>query len=166
MTNSTFWVYSRTELVACSFYLLSLITLFRYFAKEQLIFLILSQLLFFFSLLSKDASITLPFAQYWLVVWKKNELVEKGRSRRILVKLLTGNILTVLIFLSFLIIICNQNRFSIINNYNFSELFQFLTSPINSGLAILFPFSYNWFETILFERKYYLIVLILSLIHI
>ncbi len=161
MTNSTFWVYSRTELVACSFYLLSLITLFRYFAKEQLIFLILSQLLFFFSLLSKDASITLPFAQYWLVVWKKNELVEKGRSRRILLKLLTGNILTVLIFLSFLIIICNQNRFSIINNYNFSELFQFLTSPINSGLAILFPFSYNWFETILFERKYYLIVLII-----
>ena len=106
MTNSMFWVYGKTELVACSFYLLSLITLFRYCVKEQLRFLILSQLFFFFALLSKETSIVLPFAQYCLVVWGKNKLVEKGRSRRILWKLFAGNILTVLIFSLFFHLKC------------------------------------------------------------
>jgi hypothetical protein len=158
-----FWVYSKTELVACSFYLLSLITLFRYCVKEQLRFLILSQLFFFFALLSKEISIVLPFAQYCLVVRGKNKLVEKGRSRRILWKLFAGNILTVLIFSLFLISTFNQARFFVTDNYNLSQLSQFLTNPIISGLSILIPFNYNWFETILFEKKYYLIVFIVPL---
>ncbi|MFL2989521.1 MAG: ArnT family glycosyltransferase [Candidatus Neomarinimicrobiota bacterium] len=163
MTNSMFWVYSKTELVACGFYLLSLITLFRYFAKEQLSFLILSQLFFFFVLLSKDTSIVLPFAQYCLVAWEKNKLVEKGRCRRILWKLVAGNILTVLFFSLFLISTYNQARFFITDNYNLSQFSQFLTNPIISGLSIFLPFNYNWFETILFEKKYYLIVFIIPL---
>lgn len=161
MTSSTFWINSRAELVACSFYLLSLITLFRYFAKERLSLLILSQLFFFFALLSKETSIVLPFAQYCLVAWEKNKLVEKGRRRRILWKLFAGNILTVLIILFFLISTNNQTRFFTTDNYNLSQLSQFLTNPIISGLSILLPFNYNWFETILFEKKYYLIVFII-----
>ena len=161
MTNSMFWVYSKTELVASSFYLLSLITLFRYCSKEQLSFLILSQLFFFFALLSKETSIVLLFAQYCLVVWEKNKLVEKGRRCRILWKLAAGNILTVLIFSLFLISTYNQARFFITDNYNLSQFSQFLTNSINSGLSILLPFNYHWFETILFEKKYYLIVFII-----
>lgn len=161
MTNSMFWVYSRTELVACSFYLLSLITLFRYFVKEQLSFLILSQFIFFLALLSKETTITLALAQHWLFVWKKSVFVVEVRNRSILLRILLGNSLTIIIYSFFLFIVCNQNPFSLINNYNLREIFQSLIFSINSGLSIFLPFSDSWFETLLFESKYYLIVLIM-----
>ena len=164
MINATFWMNGKADIVACSFYLLSLITLCRYIEKNHLRYLIISQILFLVALLSKETSITLFLAQYWLVFWKKDELVGKEEIRALLLKIFCGNLFTILIFLSFLSTRFNQNLFFIINfykNYNFGDFFEFLISLKNSGSFILLPFGYSWFETFFLENKFYMIVLLM-----
>ena len=159
IANFTFWNYGKADLVACSFYLLSLIILLQYLEKKYLSSLILSQILFLLALLSKEASITLPFLQYLLVIWKRDEPLNTNDTIYFLLKIFSGNLLIVLIYSSFLVFITNQNPFSFNNIYNYGEFFQFLMNLTNSVLFIFFPFINGWLITLFFQYKFYLIVI-------
>ena len=58
LANSVYWISGRTDMIACSFYLLSLILANKYLKDLDIRYFILSQVSFFVALLSKEISIT------------------------------------------------------------------------------------------------------------
>ena len=60
LAHSVYWISGRTDMVSCSFYLLSLIMTDKYLKGLDIRYFTFSQISFFAALLSKEISITLP----------------------------------------------------------------------------------------------------------
>ena len=118
LANSVYWISGRTDMVACSFYLLSLIMTDKYLKDLDIRYFIFSQITFFAALLSKEISITLPLAQAWMIWHNKNDADQDISLRSVLVRFVAYNALVVALFLSYRLFIFGQNPLTIDDIYN------------------------------------------------
>ena len=101
LANSVYWISGRTDMVSCSFYLISLIMTDKYLKNIDIKYFILTQILFFVALLSKEISITLPLAQAWMIWHNKNDADQDISLRSVLVRFVAYSALVVALFLSY-----------------------------------------------------------------
>ena len=159
--HSVFWISGRTDMLALSFYLLSLINTSSFVEKNSLKKLILVQILFLCSMLTKEVSITLPIAQVWMIFWKKNQInLSEEDVRQYTIKLIASSAIVFSIFLYYRFSIFNQNPFIIDSIYAIGGLYQLVTNMIKIGSFLTVPFGHAWFEMNVMNYKTYAIILI------
>ena len=118
LANSVYWISGRTDMAACSFYLLSLILTNKYLKDLDIRYFILSQVSFFVALLSKEISITLPLAQVWMIWHYKHDTDQDISLRSVLVRFVAYSALVVALFLSYRLFIFGQSPLTIADVYN------------------------------------------------
>ena len=157
--HSVFWISGRTDMLALSFYLLSLINTSSFIERTSLKKLILVQILFLCAMLTKEVSITLPIAQVWMIFWKKNHISLKEGVRQYIIKIIASSTVVFSIFLYYRFSIFNQNPFIIDSIYTIGGLSQLVTNMIKIGSFLTVPFGHAWFEMKVMNYKTYAIIL-------
>ena len=159
--HSVFWISGRTDMLALSFYLLSLINTSFFIEKASLKKLILVQILFLCSMLTKEVSITLPIAQVWMIFWKKNQInLSEEDVKQYTISLIASSVVVFSIFLYYRFLIFNQNPFIIDSIYAIGGLYQLVTNMIKIVSFLTVPFGHAWFEMKVMNYKTYAIILI------
>lgn len=162
--HSIFWISGRTDMLALSFYLLSLINTSSFIEKTSLKKLILIQILFLCAMLTKEVSITLPLAQVWMIFWKKNHISLSEDVRQYIIKIIASSAVVFSIFLYYRFSIFNQNPFIIDSIYTIGGLSQLVTNMIKIGSFLTVPIGHTWFELKLINYKTYAIILMVPLL--
>ena len=161
LANSVYWISGRTDMVACSFYLLSLIMTDRYLKDLDIKYFILTQILFFVALLSKEISITLPLAEVWMIWYYKHELDEDISLRLVLTRYIAYSALVVALFLSYRLFIFGQNPLTIDDIYNIRGFYHLFINTIKVVSFMIIPFGHQSFEMLVYDYKLYLIIVLI-----
>ena len=163
LASSVYWISGRTDMVACSFYLLSLIMTSKYLENRDIKYFILSQVLFFVALLSKEISITLPLAHVWMIWHYKNES-SQDISIRLVLRYIAYSVLVVALFLSYRLFIFGQSPFTIDSIYNIGGFYHFFINTIKIASFLVVPFGHQSFEMLVYDYKLYLIVILIPIL--
>jgi len=161
LANSVYWISGRTDMVACSFYLLSLIMTDKYLKDLDIRYFIFSQITFFAALLSKEISITLPLAQAWMIWHNKNDADQDISLRSVLVRFVAYNALVVALFLSYRLFIFGQNPLTIDDIYNIGGFYHLFINTIKVVSFMIIPFGHQSFEMLVYDYKLYLIIVLI-----
>ena len=156
--HSVFWISGRTDMLALSFYLLSLINTSSFIKSPTFKKLILVQGIFLCAMLTKEVAITLILAQIWMVFWKNNHCKISENINTCIIKLLASNAVVFSIFLYYRFSIFNQNPFVIDSIYNIGGLSHIVTNLIKIVSFLTVPFGHTWFEIHLMNYKNYAII--------
>jgi len=148
-------------MVACSFYLLSLIMTDKYLKDLDIRYFIFSQITFFAALLSKEISITLPLAQAWMIWHNKNDADQDISLRSVLVRFVAYNALVVALFLSYRLFIFGQNPLTIDDIYNIGGFYHLFINTIKVVSFMIIPFGHQSFEMLVYDYKLYLIIVLI-----
>ncbi len=148
-------------MVACSFYLLSLIMTDKYLKDLDIKYFILAQISFFVALLSREISITLPLAQAWLVLYYKYSLGRDIIFRLVLTRFATYNALVVALFLLYRLFIFGQNPLMIDDVYSISGFYHLFINAIKVASFMIVPFGHQSFEMLVYDYKFYLIIVLI-----
>ena len=151
-------------MVACSFYLLSLIMTGKYLEDQDIKYFILSQVLLFGALLSKEISITLPLAQAWMIWHYKHESSQHISSRLLFIRYIAYSALVVVLFLSYRLFIFGQNPFTIDSIYNIGGFYHFFINAVKIVSFLVVPFGHQSFEMLVYDYKLYLIVVLIPIV--
>ena len=161
LANSVYWISGRTDMAACSFYLLSLILTNKYLKDLDIRYFILSQVSFFVALLSKEISITLPLAQAWMIWHNKNDADQDISLRSVLVRFVAYSALVVALFLSYRLFIFGQNPLTIDDIYNIRGFYHLFINTIKVVSFMIIPFGHQSFEMLVYDYKLYLIIVLI-----
>ena len=148
-------------MVACSFYLLSLIMTDKYLKDLDIKYFILAQISFFVALLSTEISITLPLAQAWLVLYYRYSLGRDIILRLVLTRFATYNALVVALFLSYRVFIFGQSPLIIDDIYNIGGFYHLFINTIKVASFMVIPFGHQSFEMLVYDYKLYLIIVLI-----
>ena len=161
LANSVYWISGRTDMVACSFYLLSLILTSKYLEDLDIKYFILSQVSFFAALLSKEISITLPLAQVWMIWYNKHDPDQDISLRPVLARFVTYSALVVALFLSYRLFIFGQSPLTIDDVYNIGGFYHLFINAIKVASFMTVPFGHQSLEMLVYDYKLYLIIIII-----
>jgi len=161
LANSVYWISGRTDMVACSFYLLSLIMTDKYLKDLDIRYFIFSQISFFAALLSKEISITLPLAQVWMIWYYKYESDEDISLRLVLTRYIAYSALVVALFLSYRLFIFDQSPLTIDDVYNIGGFYHLFINTIKVVSFMIIPFGHQSFEMLVYDYKLYLIIVLI-----
>jgi len=161
LANSVYWISGRTDMFACSFYLLSLIMTDKYLKDLDIRYFIFSQISFFAALLSKEISITLPLAQVWMIWYYKYESDEDISLRLVLTRYIAYSALVVALFLSYRLFIFGQSPLTIDDVYNIGGFYHFFINTIKVVSFMIIPFGHQSFEMLVYDYKLYLIIVLI-----
>ena len=161
LANSVYWISGRTDMAACSFYLLSLILTNKYLKDLDIRYFILSQVSFFVALLSKEISITLPLAQVWMIWHYKHDADQDISLRSVLTRFATYNALVVALFLSYRLFIFGQSPLRIDDVYNIGGFYHLFINTIKVASFMIIPFGHQSFEMLVYDYKLYLIIVLI-----
>ena len=161
LANSVYWISGRTDMFACSFYLLSLIMTDKYLKDLDIRYFIFSQISFFAALLSKEISITLPLAQVWMIWYYKYESDEDISLRLVLTRYIAYSALMVALFLSYRLFIFGQSPLTIDDMYNIGGFYHFFINTIKVVSFMIIPFGHQSFEMLVYDYKLYLIIVLI-----
>jgi len=161
LANSVYWISGRTDMAACSFYLLSLILTSKYLKDLDIRYFILSQVSFFVALLSKEISITLPLAQVWMIWYHKHDADQDISLRSVLVRFVAYSALVVALFLSYRLFIFGQSPLTIDDVYNIGGFYHLFINTIKVVSFMVIPFGHQSFEMLVYDYKLYLIIVLI-----
>ena len=161
LANSVYWISGRTDMAACSFYLLSLILTSKYLKDLDIRYFILSQVSFFVALLSKEISITLPLAQVWMIWHYKHDTDQDISLRSVLVRFVAYSALVVALFLSYRLFIFGQSPLRIDDVYNIGGFYHLFINTIKVASFMIIPFGHQSFEMLVYDYKLYLIIVLI-----
>ena len=161
LANSVYWISGRTDMVACSYYLLSLNMTDKYLKDLDIRYFIFSQITFFAALLSKEISITLPLAQAWMIWHNKNDADQDISLRSVLVRFVAYSVLVVALFLSYRLFIFGQSPLMIDDVYNIGGFYHLFINTIKIVSFMIIPFGHQSFEMLVYEYKLYLIIVLI-----
>jgi len=163
IANSVYWISGRTDIISCSFYLISLILINKFLVKNHLIFLIFSGISFLAALLSKEIAITLPLVHIWQVVYWKyvlNRYIDLKKSISII---LIFDFFIVLLFLFYRFLVFGGNLFQIEGIYHIDSFYHLLINTVKIFSFLVIPFGHEYFELFVYQYKLYLIFIIVTL---
>jgi len=161
LAHSVYWISGRTDMVSCSFYLLSLIMTDKYLKGLDIRYFIFSQISFFAALLSKEISITLPLAQVWMIWHYKHDSDQDTSLRPVLARFVAYSALVVALFLSYRLFIFGQSPLTIDDVYNIGGFYHLFTNTIKVASFMTIPFGHQSFEMLVYEYKLYLIIVLI-----
>mgnify|MGYP001502240793 FL=1 len=161
LANSVYWISGRTDMVACSFYLLSLIMTDKYLRDLDVRYFIFSQISFFAALLSKEISITLPLAQVWMIWHYKHDSDQDTRLRPVLARFVAYSALVVALFLSYRLFIFGQSPLTIDDVYNIGGFYHLFINAIKVASFMTIPFGHQSFELLVYDYKLYMIIVLI-----
>ena len=161
LANSVYWISGRTDMAACSFYLLSLILTSKYLKDLDIRYFILSQVSFFVALLSKEISIPLPLAQVWMIWHYKHDTDQDISLRSVLVRFVAYSALVVALFLSYRLFIFGQSPLRIDDVYNIGGFYHLFINTVKVASFMIIPFGHQSFEMLVYEYKLYLIIVLI-----
>ena len=159
LANSVYWISGRTDMVACSFYLTSLMMADKYLRGMDVKYFILSQASFLAALLSKEISVTLPLAQVWLILYHRCTLERDIRLKPIITRFISSSAFVVALFLIYRLIIFDKNPFMIDDIYNIGGIYHYFINAIKAASFLAIPFGHHNFEAMVYEYKLYLLVI-------
>ena len=159
LANSVYWISGRTDMVACSFYLTSLMMADKYLRGMDVKYFILSQASFLAALLSKEISVTLPLAQVWLILYHRCILERDISLKPIIIRFTIFNAIMVTLFLIYRLIIFENNPFVIDDIYNIGGIYHYFINAIKAASFLTIPFGHHNFEAMVYEYKLYLLVI-------
>ena len=157
--NSVYWISGRTDMVACSFYLTSLMMADKYLRGMDVKYFILSQASFLAALLSKEISVTLPLAQVWLILYHRCILERDISLKPIINRFISSSAFVVALFLIYRLIIFDKNPFMIDDIYNIGGIYHYFINAIKAASFLAIPFGHHNFEAMVYEYKLYLLVI-------
>ena len=163
LANSIYWISGRTDMVACSFYLTSLIITDKYLKGMDLRYFILSQVSFLAALLSKEISITLPLAQLWLILYHRYLLEKDIDLKPVITRFTIFNAIMVALFLIYRLIIFDKSPFMIDDIYNIGGVYHYFFNMIKIVSFLGIPFGHHSFEGLVYDYKLYLLVIIIPI---
>ena len=161
LANSVYWISGRTDMIACSFYLLSLILTNKYLKDLDIRYFILSQVSFFVALLSKEISITLPLAQLWMIWHYKHDSDQDISLRLVLARFVAYSALVVALFLSYRLFIFGQSPLRIDDVYNIGGFYHLFINTVKVASFMIIPFGHQSFEMLVYDYKLYLIIVLI-----
>ena len=163
LANSIYWISGRTDMVACSFYLTSLIITDKYLKGMDLKYFILSQVSFLAALLSKEISITLPLAQFWLILYHGYILEKDINLKPVITRFTIFNAIMVALFLIYRLIIFDKSPFMIDDIYNIGGVYHYFFNTIKIASFLGIPYGHHSFEGLVYDYKLYLLVIIIPI---
>ena len=158
LAHSVYWISGRTDMIACSFYLTSLIMTDKYLKGMDVKYFILSQVSFFAALLSKEISVTLPLAQLWLILYHRYSLNRAIILKPVITRFVALSAFVMALFLIYRLIIFDKSPFMIDNIYNIGGIFHYFINGIKIVSFLAIPFGHHSFEGLVFDYKLYLLV--------
>ena len=161
LAHSVYWISGRTDMVSCSFYLLSLIMTDKYLKDLDIRYFIFSQISFFAALLSKEISITLPLAQVWMIWHYKHDSDQDTSLRPVLARFVAYSALVVALFLSYRLFIFGQSPLTIDDVYNIGGFYHLFINAIKIASFMIVPFGHQSFEMLVYDYKLYLIIVLI-----
>ena len=161
LANSVYWISGRTDMIACSFYLLSMIMTDKYLKDLDIRYFIFSQITFFAALLSKEISITLPLAQVWMIWHYKYDSDHDISLRTVLARFIAYSALVVALFLSYRLFIFGQSPLTIDDVYNIGGFYHLFINAIKIASFMIVPFGHQSFEMLVYDYKLYLIIVLI-----
>lgn len=164
IANSVYWISGRTDIISCSFYLISLILINKFLVKNHLIFLIFSSISFLAALLSKEIAITLPLVHIWQVIYWKyilNRYIDLKKSISII---LIFDFFIVLLFLFYRFLVFGSNLFQIEGIYHIDSFYHLLINIVKIFSFLVIPSGHEYFELFVYQYKLYLIFIIVTLV--
>tara|TARA_B100000470_G_scaffold88589_1_gene68250 strand:- start:42 stop:1694 length:1653 start_codon:yes stop_codon:yes gene_type:complete len=161
LAHSVYWISGRTDMVSCSFYLLSLIMTDKYLKGLDIRYFIFSQISFFAALLSKEISITLPLAQVWMIWHYKHDSDQDTSLRPVLARFVAYSALVVALFLSYRLFIFGQSPLTIDDVYNIGGFYHLFINTIKVASFMTIPFGHQSFEMLVYDYKLYLIIVLI-----
>ena len=161
LAHSVYWISGRTDMVSCSFYLLSLIMTDKYLKDLDIRYFIFSQISFFAALLSKEISITLPLAQVWMIWHYKHDSDQDTSLRPVLARFVAYSALVVALFLSYRLFIFGQSPLTIDDVYNIGGFYHLFINAIKVASFMTVPFGHQSFEMLVYDYKLYLIIVLI-----
>ena len=161
LASSVYWVSGRTDMLACSFYLLSLIMTGKYLSNSNIRYFIFSQISFLAALFSKEISITLPLAQIWMILYYSRDLKQEIDIKAMLTRVIIYNTLVVALFLSYRLFIFGHNPFTIDDIYNIGGFYHLFINSIKIASFLTVPFGHQSFEMLVYDYKLYLIIVLI-----
>ena len=159
LADSVYWISGRTDMVACSFYLTSLMMADKYLRGMDVKYFILSQASFLAALLSKEISVTLPLAQVWLILYHRCILERDISLKPIITRFISSSAFVVALFLIYRLIIFDKNPFMIDDIYNIGGIYHYFINAIKAASFLAIPFGHHNFEAMVYEYKLYLLVI-------
>ena len=163
LANSVYMISGRTDMVACSFYLLSLILTRKYLEGLDIKYFILSQISFFAALISKEISVTLPLAQVWMIWHNKHDSDQDISLRSVLARFVTYSTLVVALFLSYRVFIFSQSPLMIDDVYDIGGFYHLFINAIKVALFMTVPFGHQSLEMLFYDYKLYLIIILIPI---
>ena len=163
LASSVYWISGRTDMIACSFYLLSMIMCSKYLSSSETKYFILSQISFFAALLSKEISITLPLANVWLILYYKRALKQEIDIKAMLTRFIAYSVLVVALFLFYRLFIFGYNPFIIDDIYNIGGFYHLFINAIKIASYLTIPFGHQSFEMLVYDYKLYLIIVLIPI---
>ena len=161
LANSVYWISGRTDMVACCFYLISLIMTDKYLKDLDIRYFIFSQISFFAALFSKEISITLPLAQVWMIWHYKHDADQDFSLRSVLVRFVAYSVLVVALFLLYRLFIFGQSPLMIDDVYNIGGFYHLFINTIKVVSFMIIPFGHQSFEMLVYDYKLYLIIVLI-----
>ena len=159
LAHSVYWISGRTDMIACSFYLTSLIMTDKYLKGMDVKYFILSQVSFFAALLSKEISVTLPLAQLWLILYHRYSLERAIILKPVITRFVALSAFVMALFLIYRLIIFDKSPFMIDNIYNIGGIFHYFINGIKIVSFLGIPFGHHSFEGLVYDYKLYLLVI-------
>ena len=159
LANSLYWISGRTDMVACSFYLTSLIMADNYLRDMNVKYLMFSHVSFLLALLSKEISVTLPLAQLWLILYHRYSLERDIALKPVITRFIIFNAIVVALFLIYRLIIFESNLFVIDDIYNIGGIYHYFINAIKVASFLTIPFGHHSFEAMVYDYKLYLLVI-------
>ena len=159
LSNSVYWISGRTDMVACSFYLSSLIMTDKYLKGMDVKYFILSQVSFLAALLSKEISVTLPLAQLWLILYHRYSLDRAIYLKPVITRFVVFSAFVVASFLVYRLIIFDKSPFMIDDIYSIGGIYHYFINGIKIVSFLGIPFGHHSFEGLVYDYKLYLLVI-------
>lgn len=159
LANSVYWISGRTDMVACSFYLASLIMADNYLRGMNVKYLMFSHVSFLAALLSKEISVTLPLAQLWLILYHRYSLERDIALKSVITRFTIFNAIVVALFLIYRLIIFEVNPFVIDDIYNIGGVYHYFINAIKVASFLAIPFGHHSFEAMVYDYKLHLLVI-------
>jgi hypothetical protein len=152
--NSVYWISGRTDIIACFFYLLSMLAATKYIEMKRLHQLGLMFLSTFLAMVSKEITVTLPLAHLWIYVYING----RKKGWRIcfrdatLWRIAIADVLVVLGFLGIRWWLF-EAPFDVGSIYNIQGLNHYATNIVKAVAFLIVPFGHELLEQFFYTHR-------------